>query len=244
MTFSKAFKDCYNDFLVEYGYQYCAKLELFVKVRNQELIYFIGTTPVPAACRDNEAFTIVAGIMSIYFSSCTKQYFRYNERRLQMFSPSLDYGMGFEYNDGNMMEIIQSTIPLTDELILPVFDKVINLDTYIEYQVKYGINVLQFCEKFSDDSLVLIKANNHDDFQEYLNNELHKLEDQMQAIYIGKDNVYEENYTLIYNGVKEWLVNSRDKVYENKELLMAANAEADRRKEVNLKQLEKYKIKI
>ena len=42
MTINKAFKDIYSEFLIEQGYQYCAKLQRFVKVVNQELIYFIG----------------------------------------------------------------------------------------------------------------------------------------------------------------------------------------------------------
>ena len=42
MTINKAFKDVYCKFLTEQGYQWCAKLQRFVKVVNQELIYFFG----------------------------------------------------------------------------------------------------------------------------------------------------------------------------------------------------------
>ena len=42
MTLNKAFKDVYCKFLTEQGYQWCSKLQRFVKVVNQELIYFIG----------------------------------------------------------------------------------------------------------------------------------------------------------------------------------------------------------
>ena len=68
MTLNKAFKDVYCKFLTEQGYQWCSKLQRFVKVVNQELIYFIGLKKVPAWFKGNKGFTITAGIMSVYFS--------------------------------------------------------------------------------------------------------------------------------------------------------------------------------
>lgn len=67
MTLNKAFQDIYCKFLTEQGYQWCSKLQRFVKVVNQELIYFIGLKKVPAWLKGNKGFTITAGIMSVYF---------------------------------------------------------------------------------------------------------------------------------------------------------------------------------
>ena len=106
MTLNKAFKDVYCKFLTEQGYQWCSNLQRFVKVVNQELIYFIGLKKVPAWLKGNKGFTITAGIMSVYFSKradwthgCTedklfKWAFDYTGLQLQMFSPTYEYGMG------------------------------------------------------------------------------------------------------------------------------------------------------
>ena len=55
MTLNKAFKDVYCKFLTEQGYQWCSKLQRFVKVVNQELIYFIGLKKVPAWLKGPES---------------------------------------------------------------------------------------------------------------------------------------------------------------------------------------------
>ena len=125
MTLNKAFKDVYCKFLTEQGYQWCSKLQRFVKVVNQELIY------------------ITAGIMSVYFSKradwthgCTedklfKWAFDYTGLQLQMFSPTYEYGMGFEYNEQNMIEVVEKSAEITKELVLPVFAEVTDLTSYV-----------------------------------------------------------------------------------------------------------------
>lgn len=83
-----------------------------------------------------------------------------------MFSPTREYGMGFEYNEENMIEVVEKSAEITKESVLPVFADVTDLTSYVKYAKKYAVNVLRMCDKFIDDSLVLILTNNHDDFME------------------------------------------------------------------------------
>ncbi len=48
MTFTKAFKDVFSEYLTQHGFKWCYKLRRFVKVQNQELIFFIGYRGAPA----------------------------------------------------------------------------------------------------------------------------------------------------------------------------------------------------
>lgn len=238
MTINKTFKDVYCEFLIEQGYQYCAKLQRFVKVVNKELIYFIGFKKVPAWVKGNKGFTVMAGIMSVYFSKCAKWTvartedvlfkwsFDYTEEEICTFSPTREYGMGFEYNEENMIEIVKKSAEITKKLVLPVFAEVTDLTSYVKYAKEYSLRVLGGCDQFLDDSLVLILTNNHDDFMEYLQKE------------------EESERAFLKQRIEEIYTTPRDKVYDNPELLKAAWEEAEKCKKTNLEMLAKYKINI
>ena len=238
MTINKAFKGVYCKFLTEQGYKYCAKLQRFVKVVNKELIYFIGFKKVPAWIKGNKGFTIKAGIMSVYFSKCAewtvnhsedelfKWSFDYTAHEICMFSPTREYGMGFEYNEENMIEVVEKSAEITRELVLPVFAEVTDLTSYVKYAKKYIVRVLGGCDQFLDDSLVLILTNNHDDFMEYLQKEK------------------ESERAFLKQRIEELYTTPRDKVYNNPELLKAAQEETEKCKKTNLEMLAKYKINI
>lgn len=238
MTINKAFKDIYSEFLIEQGYQYCAKLQRFVKVVNQELIYFIGIKKAPAWNKGNKGFTIKAGIMSVYFSKCAewtkgctedklfKWSFDYTGHEICMFSPTREYVMGFEYNEENMVDIVEKSAEITTELVLPVFAEVTDLISYVKYAKKYNMDVFRMCDKFLDDSLVLILTDDHDDFMEFVQEEKESEREFMRKC------------------IEEAYITPRDKVYNNPELLKAAYEQAEKSKKLNLEMLVKYKINI
>ena len=143
-----------------------------------------------------------------------------------MFSPTREYGMGFEYNEENMNEVVEKSAEITKELVLPVFAEVTDLTSYVKYAKEYAVNVLGGCDQFLDDSLVLILTNNHDDFMEYLQEE------------------EESEREFIKQRIEELYTTPRDKVYDNPELLKAALEETEKCKKTNLEMLAKYKINI
>ena len=226
MTIDKAFKDVYSDLLEEYGYQYCAKLKRFVKVVNKELIFSFYLKKVPAMKKNNKAFTVMSGIVSTYFSDCTRAIFKYNEKEIKMYSPTRDYGMGFEYNEENMIGIMENSAEIVKNLIVPIFEKVIDLPSYVEYTKKYNVRVLIGCDKFVYDSLTLILTNDHDDF--------------MWGMKYARDNEID----FAKRRIRELYSEPMNKVYNNPELMKAAYAEAERRKKEILEMLESYKINI
>jgi len=227
MTIDKAFKDVYSNLLEEYGYQYCAKLKRFVKVVNNELVFFIGLKKVSALRKGNKAFTIKAGISSIYFFyECFKMIFDFNEHELQVFSPTRDYGWGFDYNEENILEMMEKSAEITKELVIPVLENVKDLKIYVRYAKEYNLRVLKHCDVYMYDSLVLIITNNHDDFMELLRD------------------IREDERDFMKERIETIYTTPRDNVYKNPKLLKAAYEEAEKRKKENLKMLEVYKINI
>ncbi len=134
--------------------------------------------------------------------------------------------MGFEYNEENMIELVEKSAEITKKLVLPVFDGVTDLTSYVKYAKEYSLNVLRLCDKFLDDSLVLILTNNHDDFMEIV---LREKESERKLI----KQCIEESYTA-----------PRDRVYNSPDLMKAALEEAKKCRMINLEMLAKYKISI
>ena len=241
MSFQTEFKSIYEDFLSEYGYKYCSKLGYFIKVLNKELVFFIGQRGIPALYKGDKAFTIVSGITSMYYVSLEKKDLILNEVDLFRYSRNANH-LRFIYTEETMKDTLTNSIQCIKEIVIPIFERINSLDSYIEYKINFGINELRYCEKFFHDSLVLIKADNHDDFMDYFQSEL-KISEEKRAKGIGGiGKTKEEAYSLLYNGIIESIPNSRDKVYSNTDLLQQALEEAKRRKENNLKLLESYRI--
>ena len=98
------------------------------------------------------------------------------------------------------------------------------------------------CDTFEGESLVLIKTDNHDDFQTYFQQHLDELYAQIDAGNVGDGYTKEMAYDDLFHGIIESIVYPRDKVYSDKSLYNEALEEAERRKSENMKKLYSYQI--
>ena len=94
----------------------------------------------------------------------------------------------------------------------------------------------------SGESLVLIKTDNHDDFQTYFQQHLDELYAQIDAGNVGDGYTKEMAYDDLFHGIIESIVYPRDKVYSDKSFYNEALEEAERRKSENMKKLYSYQI--
>lgn len=223
MTFNRAFKDIFGSELAEMGYKYSAKLGRFVKVQNDELIYSVGYRNIPAIYHNKKCFTITSGIRTVYFDGINKWVFESTERDLQEFSPTLEW-LQFAYNELDMCEVVKDSLSRVNELVLPMFNKMNDLMSYIDYAKKQQINVFHYSDRFAMDSLVLFLTDNHEDFEE-----------QIRRASINSD----ENF--VRKCMYEYLIGPRDRVYNDRELYKRALEEATRRKKENLETLRMLK---
>lgn len=141
-----------------------------------------------------------------------------------------------------MEEIISATALYVKESLMPIFNRVYDLDSFIDFLKEYSINKLRACDTFEGESLVLIKTDNHDDFQTYFQQHLDELYAQIDAGNVGDGYTKEMAYDDLFHGIIESIVYPRDKVYSDKSLYNEALEEAERRKSENMKKLYSYQI--
>ena len=240
-TFKKAFKDVYKETLSEEGFRYNSKYGFYMKLVNEELLEYITYIPSWTPIKGNKCFKIFAGIVSLYCDSVDKGSLRMHGVEFFFYSNDIKDKSGIVYNEGNMLDGIQVSLNKTKKYIIPAFHEVTDLDSYIQFRKKTGgIDAISSAKSFWADSLALIMADNHDDFQDVFQRAIFELKKEMETVGIG--GTYEKNYDLLYQGIIKEIAGSRDEIYKDAELYKKAIEEAERRKQANLELLREAKV--
>ncbi len=241
MTFKKAFNDAYKAVLCEEGFRYNSKCGYHMKVVKEELLEYITYIPSWTSIKGNKCFKIFAGIVSLYCDSVDKGSLRMHGVEFFFYSCDIKDKLGIVYNEGNMLAGIQVSLNKTKKYIIPAFNEVTDLESYIQFRKKTGtFGAISSAKTFWADSLALIMADNHDDFQDVFQREILQLKQAMETVGIG--GTYEENYELLYQGIIKEIAGSRDEIYNDAELYKKALEEAERRKQANLELLREAKV--
>ena len=241
MTFKKAFKDGYKENLCEEGFRYNSKYGFYMKLVNEELLEYITYLSVGSIIKGSRCFMVLSGIVSVYCKSISRDGLRMNGMQLFDYTNDIEDKSGIHYNDENMLERVQFSLDKVKRYVIPAFHEVTDLDSYIQFRKKTGgIDAISSAKSFWADSLALIMADNHDDFQDVFQREIVELKKEMETVGIG--GTYEKNYELLYHGIIETVANARDAVYNDSELYKKALEEAERRKQANLALLREAKV--
>ncbi len=174
MTIKTALKKSFSIKLIQQGFKYVNSLNGFLKIINEELVFYITFQLNPSIKKGCKAFMIYSGVLSIYCDDISRE-------KLKMFSNDFAYwsyrfgkksscgSFGYDYNEYNIYDCIEVAIGETEEILIPALNDIYDLDSYINLR-KLLRNVSPFfcADKFFNDSLALIKSNNHDDFSSIL----------------------------------------------------------------------------
>lgn len=246
-TFASVFNQRFGEMLKPYGFKKIKGGSYFVKLINNEILQFISFRNFRSGYKNYKECTIYAGALSVYSESLNPKSFEINStdiiRYAYVSGKPTDGLFSLVYNEENLQEIVAFATNKTEEIILPVFEKIIDLDSYIEYRKFYYEGPLLFAEKFREDSLVLIKADNHDDFEDVF-------EESFCASLLINPQAYADknNYDKLYKGLRECIVeniaHSRDKVYNDPELYKKALDEIERRRQLNTEILRSYGLDL
>lgn len=158
MSFNSQFKLIFGETFQTEGFRYCSKLNVFVKMLNEDLMAFFGVKTAPAWNKGAKGFFLTAGIISTYHSSIDKKSILYAGQDLNSFLPRNEARVSFEYTEDTMEEIISATALYVKERLMPIFNRVYDLDSFIDFLKEYSINKLRACDTFEGESLVLIKT--------------------------------------------------------------------------------------
>lgn len=242
LSIKKGFKDTFSATLENDGYIYNTKYGMFMRFINGILLQFVACENLKSASREYKCFTISGGIFSVYTFSYEKKellfysgdFATYQREYLHTYYGIRDY----EYNDDNMLDMLNYALKDTINAILPVHNNVKDLDSYIEYRKHiridtfYSAGPIKWC---CNDQLALIQANNHDDFMSCLYKMLSNLQKELKAGTCG--GTLKEQYDLLYDAIVVHLAQRRDKIYNDPELYSEALIELERRKNNNLETL-------
>lgn len=242
MSFNSQFKLIFGETFQAEGFQYSSSLNAFVKMLSEDLLAFIGVKSAPAWNKGSKGFMLTAGIISTYYESIDKKTILYRGHDLSSFLPKNEVRVSFEYDADTMEDVISTTALYVKERLIPVFNQVFDLNSYIEYLKENSIDLLWDCDSFQGESLILIKADNHDDFKKYFQEKVDETNAQIDAGMVGAGYTKEDCYNDYFHCCFERVVYPRDKVYSDKNLYSEALEEIERRKNENMKKLYSYKV--
>ena len=242
-TASSVFNRCFKDTFQNYGFKKVKGSNIFCRLINGEILQYITYKHLPSQMKGDKDFAVYAGILTVYSESLRKEnllqwgeyVYKYSKR---FDSKEVESRYSYMYNEDNMVQIINACVEKAEKIVGPIFERVVDLQTYIEYRKNIRIDILAGAEWLLNDSIVLIKADNHDDFVDFFNESLQR---QMELVESGMaGGTYEEHYELYYDGIIKHIAGSRDKVYKDMNLYESVNKELERRKQENLHLLADY----
>ena len=239
MTFKKAYTDIFSEYLKKLGFV-CDKSGRFFRLINGEIIQFIKYRASRPTVKGHRGFTTKAGMVSIYCQSL-------DDDRLEFISSDVYYWAGriygdektrtmpveYEYTNENMQEILGLALEHTKEIILPLFNEVYDLDSYIyKYALPIKRSNISGADKFAADSLVLIMADDHGNFREQLERDYAETESILTLQ--NRLEILDQQRSLLYDAIVNNIAVPRDRVFADAELYAGALKEAERRKEANM----------
>ncbi len=244
VSFKKSFAYIYEPYMKENGFVYNRKYGMFFRIVNDEIVQYFTYYNRLSGIKGIKSFTVEAGMCSMCFQSFERIWLERSCLTVGEFSEIYGDRTNGEYEycynsqeEGSAEEAIRRTVPHTQKSILPVLSEVHDLNSYIEYVTKGCLGTINGLKSnFWGDSLVLIKADNHNDFQKEFE-EL--LEIRMQLIREGRESsTYEYHYESLHSSLFEEMVEPRDEIYNNPKLYEKAWEEIRKREEANRKTLQ------
>ena len=124
--------------------------------------------------------------------------------------------VNFIYDESNRLSIINQALQQTISDAIPILLHINDLQSSLDFLIKYKLGMLYPVDTFFRDSVLLILTNNHDSFEERIRQE----EKIVLRLYSDEpnDEVFKSYMQQITEIIKNKLVKSRDRVWASQEL--------------------------
>ncbi len=261
--FNKYFKEQ----LAPLGFVKLKGLNAFGRLINNELMHYIILTNRSSLVRGKKAFTVSAGIYSIYsFTDLSYEYDKYafinrglfllklapkrkpEQENVYKDASELQW-INYEYlyeinNEKDITDGVNECYLCVEEYVIPFLDKITDIKSYVEYCKEYRPYLLYDADKLPDnDSLLLIKLNDHDDmiqiYEKYCGNLL-------ESVFNENDNPdeYKREKELYYEVFINQIAKARDKVYDDPVLYKKTMETLENRKQTGKTVFTRFGIKV
>jgi hypothetical protein len=242
-SINPVYKNVFGEYLYPLGFVKSKLNNIFIRLVNGIIVQFIVLDKTHMGIPGYKGFAISGGVKSIFAESVEKEHLLFCRNSLAGYDfDQFEKLYSIPYNDETMDSAIDFALQKTIELIMPQLDKVTDLDSCIEYYKKYRPDMLSGFDRFSDDCLILIKANNHDTFMPKFQEELDRRIKQIEIGLSGESP--DRAHELLYDSIDVSIAQARDKVYNDPDLYAKALIEIERRKIANLEMLRSYGVDV
>ena len=249
------FNKCAKEWLSPHGFIKMKGIPYFGRLINGEILQVITAISSSSLIRGKKAFTIRTCMITVYsgfFGERSFEIFGCNiirfgradnidhhelNRYFQERYKDLYEFDTFYYDDETLREVMEMVLEDVCRLIVPRFDRVRTLEDYVEYCKWKQPAIIARADEFYKDSLLLIKTNNHETFEDMLE----YWREYALERYGDTNNPHYQSYMEDkYNYYLESYIKPRDKIYADPDLYARAMEELDKRKAENTEKLRKY----
>lgn len=228
MAFKTDFMKTFKAGLEPYGFKRMKGTSCFGKLINNEILLFIKYKKCSSPDRGKKAFDIISGVQTIYS-------FDLSEHQLELSGTSIiNYNVNatqsplyvnFIYDETDQYSVIDQDLQKTILDIIPILLQINDLQSSLDFLVKYKLGFLYPADSFFRDFVLLFLTDNHDSFEEIIRQE------EKTTLQIYNNDSSSEGFKSymeqITNIIRNELVKSRDKVWESKELQEELQKEID-----------------
>ena len=261
-SFTSHFNKYFKEQLEPYGFVKLKGLNAYGRLVNGELLHYIILYSRSSLVRGKKAFTVVFGVYSIY-SFSERQYTKYdlinwgnslltvapkrNPERENVYKDgeelqNLLYEYLYSVNDENdMLAKAKDCFDCVREYVLPFLDKITDLKEYVEYAKEYRNYIMRSADTFpSNDSLLMIKVNDHDDMKDIFSRKRDEILRQADG---GNPDLESYINNDLYDVYINQTAKARDRVYEDPDMYKKALDILETRKQTGIKKLAELGIK-
>ncbi len=246
-TVSSVFNICFNDSFQDYGFKRIKGTNIFARLINNEIFQYITYKHLPYRLKGYKEFAVYAGVLTVYSESLHKENLLHWGEYVAVYSKlfntkEVEENYSYRYNEDSMVQVVSSCVAKAEKVLMPILENITDLDQYIEYRKEIRIDILSGADRLRNDSIVLVKANNRDDFMGLFNELVQREKEQIDKGRRG--GTYEELYALYYDGIIKYIAEARDNVYNDSNLYEEVQNELERRRVNNMEMLKQYGLWI
>jgi hypothetical protein len=260
-TLPTLFKEIYGEALKPLGFKKVkGRQPYFVRMIGDEILQVVTFTVEPG--HRYTTFTIKGGVATVYrplidltINPCRNSNWLVSNleiyRKLNPFVDNSElfdriYRFSCGKDEESMLNEVKYSLDVTTEIMIPMFDKITDFEKCIENSDIIGMDIsifddenfgVQYPNNYCNEGLLLIKANNRDDFVKRNQNQLAVIEYNKK---IGRGPIPNEKITEIFEERRIEYITKRDNIYNNPNLYKKALSELERRKAENIETLKSY----
>ncbi len=249
MSLNAIFNRYYKEKLQPHGFRKLKKCDGFGRILKEEVFQYVILVKQWSPVKNSEAFALISGVLSLYSADLSMEYLTtqgkmfYDYAVLYPEQEDLLKQLKFLrcHNNAEATKQVHQTFRIFSKYILPYWNRIRTLNDYIAYCKKMNPSILRYDEETTswNDFILLIKANNHEDFMDLYEERCNR---QLQKYFDGHadDPAYQQVQASLYDALVVQTAHARDNIYDNPVLYRQIEEEWNRRWETNRLQLRAY----